>query len=276
MEQVLKTMLENVRAKSPLVHNITNYVTVNDVANVLLAAGGSPIMSDDADDVEDITSICGGLNINIGTLNKNTIPSMFLAGKKANALGHIVLLDPVGAGASRLRTDTANRLMQEVRFDAVRGNISEIKTLCTGSGSTKGVDADAVDAVTEANLDNGVQLVKTFAAQTGCIIAVTGAIDLVSDGERCWCIRNGRAEMSRITGTGCQLSALMTAFLVANPDRKLDAAAAAVCMMGLAGEIGWANMQPGDGNSTYRNRIIDAIFNMTGDTLEEGAKYELR
>ena len=276
MEQVLKTMLENVRAKTPLVHNITNYVTVNDVANVLLAAGGSPIMSDDADDVEDITSICGGLNINIGTLNKNTIPSMFLAGKKANELGHIVLLDPVGAGASRLRTDTANRLMQEVRFDAVRGNISEIKTLCTGSGSTKGVDADAVDAVTEANLDDGVQLVKTFAAQTGCIIAVTGAIDLVSDGARCWCIRNGRAEMSRITGTGCQLSALMTAFLVANPDRKLDAAAAAVCMMGLAGEIGWANMQPGDGNSTYRNRIIDAIFNMTGDALEEGAKYELR
>lgn len=276
MEQVLKTMLENVRAKTPLVHNITNYVTVNDVANVLLAAGGSPIMSDDADDVEDITSICGGLNINIGTLNKNTIPSMFLAGKKANALGHIVLLDPVGAGASRLRTDTANRLMQEVRFDAVRGNISEIKTLCTGSGTTKGVDADAVDAVTEANLDDGVQLVKAFAKQTGCIVAVTGAIDLVSDGERCWCIRNGRAEMSRITGTGCQLSALMTAFLVANPDRKLDAAAAAVCMMGLAGEIGWANMQPGDGNSTYRNRIIDAIFNMTGDALEEGAKYELR
>ena len=276
MEQVLKTMLENVRAKSPLVHNITNYVTVNDVANVLLAAGGSPIMSDDADDVEDITSICGGLNINIGTLNKNTIPSMFLAGKKANELGHIVLLDPVGAGASRLRTDTANRLMQEVRFDAVRGNISEIKTLCTGSGSTKGVDADAVDAVTEANLDDGVALVKAFARQAGCIIAVTGAIDLVSDGERCWCIHNGRPEMSRITGTGCQLSALTTAFLVANPGHKLEAAAAAVCTMGLAGEIGWANMQPGDGNSTYRSRIIDAIFNMTGDALEKGAKYELR
>ena len=276
MEQILKTMLENVRAKTPLVHNITNYVTVNDVANVLLAAGGSPIMSDDADDVEDITSICGGLNINIGTLNKNTIPSMFLAGRKANELGHIVLLDPVGAGASRLRTDTASRLMREVRFDAVRGNISEIKTLCTGSGTTKGVDADTVDAVTEANLDDGVALVKAFAGQTGCIIAVTGAIDLVSDGERCWCIRNGRPEMSRITGTGCQLSALTTAFLVANPGHKLEAAAAAVCMMGLAGEIAWANMQPGDGNSTYRNRIIDAIFNMTGDALEEGAKYELR
>ena len=257
-------------------HNITNYVTVNDVANVLLAAGGSPIMSDDADDVEDITSICGGLNINIGTLNKKHHPVDVPRREEGKRARHIVLLDPVGAGASRLRTDTANRLMQEVRFDAVRGNISEIKTLCTGSGSTKGVDADAVDAVTEANLDDGVQLVKAFAQKTGCIVAVTGAIDLVSDGERCWCIRNGRAEMSRITGTGCQLSALMTAFLVANPDRKLDAAAAAVCMMGLAGEIGWANMQPGDGNSTYRNRIIDAIFNMTGDALEEGAKYELR
>ena len=276
MQQVLKTMLENVRAKTPLVHNITNYVTVNDVANVLLAAGGSPIMSDDADDVEDITSICGGLNINIGTLNKNTIPSMFLAGKKANELGHIVLLDPVGAGASRLRTDTANRLMQEVRFDAVRGNISEIKTLCTGSGSTKGVDADAVDAVTEANLDDGVQLVKTFAQRAGCIVAVTGAIDLVSDGERCWCIRNGRAEISRITGTGCQRAGMMTAFVVANPDNKLEAAAAAVCAMGLAGEIGWSRMAEGDGNSTYRNRIIDAIYKMDGATLNGGAKYELR
>ena len=135
MQQVLKTMLENVRAKTPLVHNITNYVTVNDVANVLLAAGGSPIMSDDADDVEDITSICGGLNINIGTLNKNTIPSMFLAGKKANELGHIVLLDPVGAGASRLRTDTAFRLLRDVKFTVIRGNISEIKTLASGAAA---------------------------------------------------------------------------------------------------------------------------------------------
>ena len=276
MQQVLKTMLENVRAKTPLVHNITNYVTVNDVANVLLAAGGSPIMSDDADDVEDITSICGGLNINIGTLNKNTIPSMFLAGKKANELGHIVLLDPVGAGASRLRTDTANRLMQEVRFDAVRGNISEIKTLCTGSGSTKGVDADVADAVTDANLDNAVAFVKDFAAKSGAIVAVTGAIDLVSDGKTCYVIRNGRPEMGKITGTGCQLSGMMTAFVVANPDNRLEAAAAAVCAMGLAGEIGWSRMQDGDGNSTYRNRIIDAIYNMDGATLDGGAKYELR
>lgn len=276
MEQVLKTMLENVRAKTPLVHNITNYVTVNDVANVLLAAGGSPIMSDDADDVEDITSICGGLNINIGTLNQRSIEGMFRAGAKANALGHVVLLDPVGAGASALRTNTAVELMEKIKFTVIRGNISEIKTLALGSGTTKGVDADVADAVTDANLDSAVKFVKDFAAKSGAIVAVTGAIDLVSDGTACYVIRNGRPEMGKITGTGCQLSGMMTAFVVANPDNKLEAAAAAVCAMGLAGEIGWSHMTEGDGNSTYRNRIIDAIYNMDGATLNGGAKYELR
>ena len=273
---MLKKCIEKVRIKGPLVHNITNYVTVNDVANVLLACGASPIMSDDPEDVEEITSICGGLNINIGTLNKNTIPSMFLAGRKANKLGHKVLLDPVGAGASMLRTDTALQLMKEIKLNAIRGNISEIKKLALGSGGARGVDANVADAVTEASLDNAVTFIKTFAKKTGCIIAVTGTIDLASDGDKCYVIRNGRAEMSKITGTGCQLSAIMTAFLVANPDDELEAAAAAVCAMGLAGEIGWSNMQPIDGNSTYRNRIIDAIYNMDGETLEKGAKYEVR
>jgi Hydroxyethylthiazole kinase, sugar kinase family len=273
---MLSVYLENVRKNSPLVHNITNYVTVNDVANVLLACGGSPIMSDDADEVEEITAICGGLNINIGTLNQNTIPSMFLAGKKANDLGHKVLLDPVGAGASRLRTDTAIRLLEELRFDVIRGNISEIKTLAFGSGNTKGVDADVADAVTEQTLDNGVAFVKELAKRTGIVIVVTGAIDLVADGERCFVIRNGRPEMGGITGTGCQLSALITAYITANQEHVLEAAAAAVCAMGLAGEIGWNNMQPGDGNSTYRNRIIDAVCNMNGTMLDQGARYEVR
>ena len=159
---MFKECIENVRKNVPLVHNITNYVTVNDVANVLLACGGSPIMSDDIDDVEDITSICGGLNINIGTLNKNTIPSMFAAGKKANELGHVTLLDPVGAGASKLRTETANKLIDEVKFDVIRGNISEIKTLMLGSGSTKGVDADVADKVTEDNIDETIAKLKAF------------------------------------------------------------------------------------------------------------------
>ena len=273
---MLGTYLEQVRRNTPLVHNITNYVTVNDVANVLLACGGSPIMSDDIQDVEDITSICGGLNINIGTLNHNTIPSMFAAGKKANALGHPVLLDPVGAGASALRTQTALKLMDEVKFTVIRGNISEIKTLAAGSGQTRGVDANVDDAVTEDNLDASVAFAKAMAAKTGAVIAITGAIDLVADGERCYVIRNGRPEMGRITGTGCQLSGLATAYVVANPGKELEAVAAAVASMGLAGEIGWANMAPTDGNSTYRSRIIDAIYNMDGETLDRGARYEVR
>ena len=268
--------IENVRATVPLVHNITNYVTVNDVANVLLACGGSPIMSDEPEDVADITSICGGLNINIGTLNKRSIEGMFVSGQKANELNHIVLLDPVGAGASALRTNTAVKLMEELKFDVIRGNISEIKTLAQGNGTTKGVDADVADAVTEENLDETVAFAKNFAKESGSIVAITGAIDLVSDGEKCYVIRNGRPEMGKITGTGCQLSGMMTAFLVANPENKLEATAAAVCTMGLAGEIGWSHMQEGDGNSTYRNRIIDAIFNMDKDTLDKGAKYEVR
>ena len=275
-DEMLGKCIENVRKNVPLVHNITNYVTVNDVANVLLACGGSPIMSDEPADVEDITSICGGLNINIGTLNKSSIEAMHKAGKKAQELGHVLLLDPVGAGASALRTDTAVSLMDELRFTAIRGNISEIKTLALGSGTTKGVDADVADAVTEDTLDSSAAFVKKLAERTGAVIAVTGAIDLVADADRCFVIRNGRPEMGKITGTGCQLSGMMTAFLVANPDAKLEAAAAAVCAMGLAGEIGWSRMQEGDGNSTYRNRIIDAIYNMDAKTLEDGAKYEVR
>ena len=123
----MKEYLENVRCVAPLIHNITNYVTVNDVANALLACGGSPIMSDEAEDVEDITSVCGGLNINIGTLHKTSIEGMFRAGRKANELGHPILLDPVGAGASALRTSTALDLMRDLKLTAIRGNISEIK-----------------------------------------------------------------------------------------------------------------------------------------------------
>ena len=273
---MLKQCFDNVREKHPLVHNITNYVTVNDVANILLACGGSPIMADDIDDAPEITAICGGLAINIGTLNKNTIPSMFAAGKKANELGHKVLLDPVGAGASTIRTQTAYKLMDEIHFDAIRGNISEIKTLATGEGTTKGVDADVADAVTEETLEQTIEFAKAFAAKTGSIIAITGAIDLVADESKCYVIRNGRPEMGLITGTGCQLSALMCAFLVANPEEPLEAAAAAVCAMGLAGEIAYARLEEGDGNATYRNKIIDAIYNMDGAQLEEGAKYEIR
>ncbi len=273
---MLGKCLENVKEKTPLVHNITNYVTVNDVANALLASGGSPIMSDEPDDVSDITTICGGLNINIGTLNKRSIEAMFISGKKSKELGHIVLLDPVGAGASKLRTETALKIMDEIRPDIIRGNISEIKTLALGSGTTKGVDADAADVVTEDTLDSMVEFAKSFSQKTGAVIAITGAIDLVADSKKCYVIRNGNSLMSRITGTGCMLSGLATAYAVANSDNITEAVATAVCLMGLAGEIGVSDMKDGEGNSSLRNHIIDAIYNMDTDTLNKGGKYEVR
>ena len=272
---MFKEMLENVRERCPLIHNITNYVTVNDCANILLACGGSPIMSDDIGEVEDITSICGGLNINIGTLNSRTIPAMLAAGKKANELGHPVLLDPVGAGASSLRTDTALKLPDDVKFTVIRGNISEIKTLAAGSGTTKGVDADSADRVTEENLERVCGFVKAFAAKTGAVVAVTGAIDIVADGEKAYCIFNGHPMMSSVTGTGCQLSAMTAAYVTANPENVLEAAAAAVCAMGVCGEIAYERLDPKDGNSSYRNYIIDAVYNLSGVILEKRAKYKV-
>lgn len=273
---MFENILENVRKKCPLIHNITNYVTVNDCANIVLACGASPIMADDKNEAADITEICAGLNINIGTLNTRTIDSMLIAGKRANELNHPIVLDPVGAGASKLRTDTAMRLLKEVKFSVIRGNISEIKTLASGSGTTKGVDADVADKVTEDNLDEAVSFAKAFAEKTGAVIVITGAIDVAADSKKAYCIRNGHAMMSSITGTGCQLSAMTAAFVTANPEYPLEAAAAAVCAMGYAGEVAHSRLTEMDGNATYRSYIIDAVYNMTPEMLGKGAKYEVR
>lgn len=272
---MLKEMLENVKAKSPLIHNITNYVTVNDCANILLAAGGSPIMSDDIDDVEDITSVCGGLNINIGTLNQNTIPAMLAAGKKANELGHQIVLDPVGVGASELRTETANNLLENIQFSVIKGNISEIKTLALGTATANGVDANVADTVTNENLAGVISFAKAFSAETGAVIAITGAIDIIADKDTAYAIRNGHPMMSKITGTGCMLSAVTAAYVTANPNDMLKATVAAVCSMGLCGEKAFARMKPEDGNGSFRNYLIDAVYNLDGTALESGAKYEM-
>lgn len=269
--------LESVRTKSPLIHNITNYVTVNDCANILLACGASPIMSDDCDEVDEITSICGGLNINIGTLNKHTITAMFLAGKKANSLGHPIILDPVGVGASSLRTDTAKKLLEEIKFTVIRGNISEIKTLALGIGSTKGVDADVTDTITDETLDNVITLTKAFSKKTGAVIVITGAIDIVADESHAFVIRNGHPMMARITGSGCMLTAMTAAYITANPDNILEATVTSICAMGLCGEIAYHILQKNKaGNSSYRNYLIDEIYKLDGKMLEEGAKYEVR
>lgn len=274
---MLGQYFKNVREKTPLVHNITNYVTVNDCANILIACGAAPIMADDRAEVEEITAICGGLNINIGTLNSRTIESMLLAGKKANSLGHPILLDPVGAGASSLRTDTAAALLNELKFSVIRGNISEIKTLAFGTGSTKGVDADAADAIKAENLDGVIGFAKDFSEKTGSVVVITGAIDIVAYGKKAFVIRNGHPMMSQITGSGCMLSAMTAAYAAANPDNVWEAAAASVCAMGLCGEKAYKIMeQHKSGNSSYRNYLIDEIFKLTPEELDKGASYELR
>lgn len=273
---MLKERLENVRRSAPLVHNITNYVTVNDCANILLACGASTIMADDMAEVSEITALCGALNINIGTLNAQTISSMIMAGKKANQLGYPVILDPVGVGASRLRTDTAYQLLQEIKFTVIRGNISEIKTLALGEGSTKGVDADVADAVTAETLDKAIDFAKKLAGKTGAIMAITGAIDIVADATTAYVIYNGNPMMSKITGTGCMLTAMTAAYLAANPGAALEATTAAVTAMGLCGEKAYYQLSETQGNSTYRNLIIDAIYHLNGDELEGGARYEIR
>lgn len=271
----MKMILENVRSNTPLVHFITNYVTVNDVANMMLACGGSPIMSDEILDVEDITTICNATVLNIGTLNQNTVKSMIAAGKKANELGHPVLLDPVGAGASRLRTETAFQLLKEVKCSVVRGNISEIKTIYSGSGSTKGVDADVADVVTEENVKDTIAFARNLSKQTGAVIVITGAIDIVADGKQAYIIRNGVAIMSKMTGTGCMLDGVIAAYVAANPNNVVLACAAAVAAEGLCGEMAYHKMvvQQG-GTGSFRSYLIDAMSNLDGETLENGARVE--
>ncbi len=297
---MINPIFENVRKKSPLIHTITNYVTANDCANMLLACGASPIMADDVEEAVEITSLCHGLTINLGTLNQNKISSMLSAGKRANELGHPVILDPVGIGASKLRTETALRLIKEVSFSVIRANISEMKVLISGikneekssnegstkdgktsnegsmeGGKTRGVDADISDQITEENLAEAVLFAQAAARKLGAVVAISGAIDIVADQEKAYCIRNGHPMMRLVTGTGCQLSALTAAFAAANPNMPLEAAAAAVCAMGVCGEIGCRRLSEMDGNASYRNYIIDAMYHLTPERLEKEARYEV-
>ena len=272
---MFEKILSNVAAKTPLVHCITNYVTVNDVANILLACGGSPIMADDENEAEEITSLCDALALNIGTLNSRTVQSMLKAGRRANALGHPVVLDPVGAGASKLRTDTTFQLLRQVKFTVIRGNSSEIKTVAAGSGETRGVDANAADATTDENLPSVISYAKALSEKTGAIIAITGAIDVAADAKDAYIIRNGHPMMSRITGTGCMLTGVIAAFVAANPQNPLDAAATAVAAMGICGETAYTRMRKdGGGTASLRMGLIDAMSRLDAKTLKEAAKLE--
>lgn len=270
----LESAFEAVRHRAPLVHNITNYVTVNDCANALLAIGASPIMSDEPLDVVDITGICGALTINIGTLNIHTIEAMFTAGKRSAELRHPIVLDPVGAGASALRTKTAGDLLDELPIWVIRGNMSEAKALAGGAVTTRGVDVCPDDIVTEENLAESVRFVCELAAETGAIAAITGPIDIIADAKRAYAIRNGSEMQGRITGTGCMLSCMCSAYAVARPEDTLEAMVAAVTHMGLAGQIAESRLQQGEGTGSFRTYLIDALSAIDGALLASGARVE--
>ena len=268
MKEQYGRLLESVRTKSPLIHHITNYVTVNDCANITLAIGASPVMADDIDEAADITRISSALVINMGTLNERTIASMLASGKSANAAGVPVVFDPVGVGASEMRNRTAAKILDEVTISVLRGNISEIKQIAGMQSTTKGVDASQAD-ITSA--DDAIAIAKKLSTDLGCVVAITGAVDIIANGETVVCIENGHPMLSGITGTGCMCSSLIGSFCGAAPDSTFEAAVAALLTMGIAGEIAFENAGA-KGNGSFRAALHDAVSRMDAKTLMGRAK----
>ena len=266
--------LHAVRERGPLVQCITNFVTVNDCANIILAAGGSPSMADHPAEVEEAVGGAAALVCNLGAIGN--VEAMVLGGRRANQLGVPVVLDPVAAGGTQLRRDAAKRLLQEVRFAAIRGNASEIRSLAGEAVTGSGVDVSALDAITEENLSEGIALAKDLAQRTGAVIAISGVLDVISDGERTCVLRNGCATMARVTGSGCMVTSMMGAYCGAMQEDPFTAACTAMAAMGVAGELAEAQrIEKGAGNATFRTDMIDAIFNMTAETLKKGVRYEI-
>jgi hydroxyethylthiazole kinase len=257
--------LEGVRAAKPLIHNITNFVVMNYTANALLSCGASPVMAHAVEEVEEMVSLAGALVLNIGTLTPLWVEAMLKAGKRANARGIPIILDPVGSGATRLRTDSALRLIRELSIGVIRGNASEILSLAAGKSEsgTKGVDSvHTVDQATKTAMELAAALKTT--------LAITGPVDLVTDGRRVCRVMNGHEMMGRVTGTGCTATAIIGAFLAVNPD-GVGAAATALAYFGFAGERA-AGRAFGPG--TYQIALLDALFEIGGEELKAGAKIE--
>ena len=264
--QKVVELLNRLKNKKPLIHNITNYVTVNDCANILLAIGASPIMADDLKESADITSIASALVINIGTLNERTIESMIASGKKANELNIPVVLDPVGAGASSFRNETTKRILEEIKISVLRGNMSEIKFIAGLESETKGVDASESDL--KSYSDEGIRVAKSLAKRFNCTVAITGVCDIVSDGEKSVTIENGTKMLSNVTGTGCMTTALVGGYLGACETKEdlFIAAVSGIVSMGICGEI--AEERAGSiGLGSFHMAIIDAVSNLDEDIL---------
>lgn len=266
-------VLTAVRTQKPLVQCITNYVTVNDCANIILAAGGSPTMACHPQEVEEAVRNVQALVCNMGAIEK--IESMILAGKEANRLGKPVILDPVGAGGTQLRRDAVKQLLDEVHFTAIRGNASEIRYLAGQQTIGSGVDVSDMDEITDQNLEDAITMAADLARKLDTVIVISGKIDVISNGTETCILRNGCATMARITGSGCMLTSLIGAFCGAYENDFL-AACSAVAAMGIGGEIAEEKrLRSGTGNATFRNDLIDAVFNLTEQQLKEGVRYEI-
>lgn len=274
MRESLAEIMLRARAVRPLVHTITNQVTVNDCANIILAAYGAPTMAQDAREVEEITARSHALVLNLGALHAQE--AMLRAGRRANALGHPVVLDPVGAGASSLRTEISRTLLHAMDIAVIRGNASEIRALALGTETTMGVAASEIDRVTEENLLEAAAMVRAFSLRTGAVICLTGPIDLVTDGTRTAVLRGGCEMMSRVTGTGCMLTALIGVYCGASPDHVFEAATAAVGAMKVCGEQAYARVcQMQEGTASFRTRLLDAVSMLTPEALAAQIKLEM-
>jgi hydroxyethylthiazole kinase len=255
--------LTAVREKKPLIHNITNFVVMNYTANALLAMGASPVMAHAQNEVEDMVSFAGALVLNIGTLTDDWVDSMIKAGKKASEKGTPIILDPVGSGATALRTDSAKKIIDQTRISVIRGNASEILSLRHADSKTKGVDS--IHSVEEA-----AKAATVLAQELNTTLAITGPVDLITDGKRVIRVANGHPLMGYVTGTGCTATVTIGAFLAVDAD-PVNAAATALAYFGLAGEVAAQNASaPG----SFMIQIIDALYTITPEDLKKGCKIE--
>ncbi len=255
--------LAAVREKKPLIHNITNYVVMNYTANALLAMGASPVMAHAPNEVEEMVSFAGALVLNIGTLTDDWIASMIKAGKKASSLKTPIILDPVGSGATSLRTDSAKKIIKETIISVLRGNASEILSLRNNDSKTKGVDS--IHSVQEA-----AQTAKILARELQTTLAITGQVDLVTNGESTVSVSNGHPLMACVTGTGCTATVTIGAFLAVDDD-PVSATATALSYFGLAGEVaGKKASAPG----SFMIELLDALYTITPEELRDGCKIK--
>jgi len=252
--------LRLMREHKPLIHQITNYVVMNETANATLALGALPVMAHAREEVEEMVALAGALVLNIGTLSPQWVEAMTAAGRAANELGVPVVLDPVGAGATRYRTETARRILDEVDVSVLRGNAGEVATLV-------GIDAEVRGVESIAAGDDPAELARTAAGQLGLVAAVTGPVDHVSDGARVAAIANGHPLLAAVTGTGCMSSALTGCFL-AVAESTFDAAVAALVAFGVAGEDAAVGAK---GPGSFHVGLYDALAALDPDTLDTRA-----